>query len=147
MKIIATDFESFFINSGIYQDDLRKFDNFMKPFFQNHEIKIYSGKSITMIGYGEVKYKTNNETGVWPIIGVAPQKHGISLYIAAKYKDTELAEYYNGRLGKAQYGRKTIRFKKFEDLNKEKLAKMITLAIEWQKNNENTYGRNCAKPL
>ena len=71
-----------------------------------------------MIGYGKFHYKyPSGREGDWAIVGLASQKHHLSLYICCADKKGYLAEQNKARLGKVSVGRSCIRFKKLDDLN------------------------------
>lgn len=147
MKIEATTIEELFIKSKELGAELKKFDAYLLELMPNVKRQLFTGYSITMIGYGEAPFKRKSCSGVWPVISIAPQKNGVSLYIAAQKNGMELAEYYKGKLGTAQYGKKTIRFKRFDSLDKTNLRSLIYDAFKWQNHHKNMYGRNCAKPI
>jgi hypothetical protein len=68
-----------------------------------------------MLGYGLYHYKyASGREGDWFIVGLASQKHYVSLYICACDQDGYLAENNKDRLGKVPVGRSCIRFKKLE---------------------------------
>lgn len=71
-----------------------------------------------MLGYGKYKYRyASGRQGDWFVIGLASQKHYISLYVCICDGGEYLPEKNKKRLGNVSVGKSCIRFKKFEDLN------------------------------
>lgn len=66
-----------------------------------------------MLSYGTYRYKyASGREGEWFVLGIASQKHYISLYAP-----TLNLEPYLARLPKADIGRGCIRFKRLDDLD------------------------------
>ena len=100
-----------------------------------------------MIGYGEMPWKAETKSGIWPLISLAPQKGTTNLYIAAEKDETPLPVYYGKKLGKVSLGKNCIRIKKVENLDLKIFEALINDSITWMENNENNYGRDCARPV
>ena len=114
-----------------------------------HDLKrqLFAGPSITMIGYGEMTWQSKSSSGVWPLIGMAPQKGAISLYVAAEKDGVPLATHDKERLGKTFNGKTCIRFKELAHIAQDELRNAVTDAVAWSKDQEHIYGRNCAQPV
>ena len=148
MKVNANTIEELFIASGEQESDLRAIDQLIVEAAPDLKRQLFSGPSITMLGYGEMTWESKSSSGVWPLIGVAPQKGNISIYVAAERDGVPLAQIYDKqRLGKVNNGKNCIRFRQLEDVNKDELRNAILDAIEWSKVQERMYGRNCALPV
>ncbi len=79
-----------------------------------------------MIGYGKFHYKSRSgREGDWAIIALASQKNYISVYICAVKDGQYLAEKSKSDFPKASIGKSCIRFKKAEDIDLDKLSKII----------------------
>ncbi len=84
-----------------------------------------------MLGYGPVHYRTRSgREGDWAIVGLASQKHYISLYLCASDETGYLAEQNKARLGKVSVGKGCIRFKKLEDLNLKVAIELVKKAAQ-----------------
>jgi hypothetical protein len=147
MKVHANTIEELFAASGEQEADLRALDKLIVKTAPNLKRQLFSGPSITMIGYGEMTWMNKSSSGVWPLISVAPQKGNISVYVAAEKDGVPLATIYKKRLGKTSNGKNCIRFKRLADVSMDELRNAILDAIEWSKVQETIYGRNCAVPV
>ena len=88
-----------------------------------------------MLGYGPVHYRTRSGCeGDWAVIGLASQKHYISLYLCASDDTGYLAEQNKARLGKVSVGKSCIRFSKLEDLNLQVAIELVKKAAQLSKN-------------
>jgi hypothetical protein len=77
----------------------------------------------TMIGFGNYHYKYDSgREGDFFLVGFAPSKVGITLYITSGY--TELAEKLE-RLGKHKIGKSCLYIKSLSDLNLDILKEII----------------------
>src|SRR6266446_8645353 len=77
-----------------------------------------------LLGYGKYHYKyASGHEGDAGVIGLASQKHHISLYLGCT--DDGLAAKNKDRLGKVSVGKCCIRFKKLEDLNLEVAMELV----------------------
>jgi hypothetical protein len=88
-----------------------------------------------------------SSSGVWPLIAIAPQKHRISMYVAAEVDGTPLVQLYGGRLGRTDNGKNCVRFRKFEDLDETALSAFLADAVAAADVQTRIYGRNCARPV
>lgn len=81
------------------------------------------------LGYGTYHYKyASGREGDWFVVGLASQKHYLSLYLCASEPGGYLAERNKDRLGKVSVGRSCIRFKRLEDLNLAVARELIARA-------------------
>lgn len=147
MKIVARTIEELIAKSGARAEELRRIDALVSAAAPSLQRRLFSGPSITMIGYGELTWQNMSSSGVWPVIAIAPQKHQISIYVAADKRGKTLVQMYDGRLGKANHGKHCIRFRRFEDLNQQEMASLVKDAAEAAALQERIHGRNCAKPV
>ncbi len=147
MKVSASTIEEFFTISGEREADLREVDRLIVQSAPQLTRQLFAGASITMLGYGEMTWQNKSSSGVWPLIGMAPQKRYISLYVAAEKDGAPLATLYKKRLGKTHNGKNCIRFKKLADISPDELQNAIRDAVLWSQEQERIYGRNCAQPV
>lgn len=147
MKLDADTIEGYFRAAGEREADLRRVDEVIRGAAPELKRQLFSGPSITMIGYGEMSWERPSGSGVWPLIGMAAQKQYISLYVAATKDGQMLAERYQERLGKTSNGKACIRFRKVDDIDTDELAKAVAEAVSWAEVQEAEFGRNCAEPV
>lgn len=148
MKIAARTIEALFTASDHLEADLRALDRLIVETAPDLKRQLFAGPSITMLGYGEMSWENRSASGVWPLIGVAPQKTGISIYVAAEKDGVPLAQHYGkSRLGKVNNGKNCIRFRRLADIDVDELRRAVRDAVEWSVVMERTYGRNCAVPV
>jgi hypothetical protein len=147
VKVQAETIEELFDKSGAHAESMRKVDGLVTAVAPQLERRLFSGPSITMIGYGELVWENMSSSGVWPVLALAPQKHWISLYVAAEVEDVPLVQIYAGRLGRIDHGKNCIRFKRFEDLDRSALTALLQDAVAAAAVQARIYGRNCARPL
>jgi hypothetical protein len=126
---------------------MREIDRIIRSAGPQLAPRVYAGPSITMIGYGEMTWERPSGSGVWPVIGLALQKHYISLYVAATKDGVTLADRYRDRLGKTNNGKNCIRFRHLADIDKDQLVEAIREAVTWSNEMEERFGRNCARPV
>lgn len=102
----------------------KKLNDFFKVVSQA-EPKLW-GASI--IGYGDYHYKyESGREGDFFLVGFAPRKAGISLYM---YQNTTENEKLLGTLGKFKIGKSCINIKKLDDINLSVLKKISKNSIE-----------------
>ena len=147
MKVQANSIEELFSKSGTLESDLRKIDALIVETAPQLIRRLFAGPSITMAGYGEMTWQNKSASGVWPLISVAPQKGSISIYVAAEKDGVPLATIYKERLGKTNNGKTCIRFRRLSDVSIDELRRAILDAVEWSKDQERIFGRNCAQPV
>jgi hypothetical protein len=81
-----------------------------------------------IIGFGMFHYRGKSKAceGDWMKVGMACNKASLSVYSCATGKDGQmLPEKYASQLGKVEVGKSCIRFKKWEDVNKQVLRKLL----------------------
>lgn len=91
----------------------------------NSEPKMW-GNSIIGFGIYKYKYKSGRE-GEWFLTGFSPRKKEISLYIMSGFSN------YNeilGKLGKIKTGKSCLYIKRLNDIDQNKLEKLIKLSVE-----------------
>lgn len=125
---------------------MRALDHLIMATAPDLKRQLFTGSSITMLGYGEMTWKSKSASGVWPLIGMAPQKSYISLYVAAEKDGIPLATLYRDWLGKTSNGKNCIRFRKLAEISLDELRCAIMDAVIWSAEQKRMYGRNCAQP-
>lgn len=142
MRVEAKTEDEFFAAVGERESELRELDALIRETVPSLEPQLHSGMSITMLGYGMFHYKTKSGSeGDWPAIAIAPQKNYLSLYICAVNENGEyLAEANKDKLGKVNCGKSCIRFKKYSDLNKTELVKILKGIEARIQKGENPFG-------
>lgn len=146
MKIDAATINDLIEKSGPHADALRKLDALIVATAPQLQRRLFRGPSITMIGYGELIWQNMSSSGVWPVIAIAPQKHQISMYIAAEREGLPLVQIHAGRLGRTNNGKNCVRFRKFEDLDQLAVTALIQDAVVAATVQSRIYGRDCARP-
>lgn len=77
-----------------------------------------AGMRMKMIGYGKFSYAIRSgKSTSWPVIGVALQRHYISVYASVTKDDVPIVRLYEGTLGESRMGRNNFSFERFADLN------------------------------
>lgn len=147
MKIEASTIEELFVKSGAKEADLRAVDRLIVEAAPQLRRQLFAGPSITMIGYGEMDWQNKSGSGVWPLIGMAPQQNHISLYVAAEKEGVPLAIIYQDRLGKTNNGKNCIRFRKLADVSADELQQAVQDAVARSAEQQREYGRNYAQPV
>ena len=147
MKIEAKSIEELIERSGPRADALRKLDALIVATAPELERRLFSGPSVTLIGYGELIWENMSSSGVWPVIAVAPQKHQVSMYVAAEQDGVLLVQVYGDKLGRTNNGKHCVRFKKFEDLVQDEVVAFLRDAVAAAADQSRIYGRNCARPV
>jgi hypothetical protein len=127
-------------------DEMLAIDEFITEVAPTLQRRLFSGPSITMIGYGELAWQNMSSTGVWPVIAVAPQQHHMSMYVAAERDGLPLVAAFGERLGRGN-GRTCLRFRRFAALDRTALTDLVTEAVAAAEVQETIYGRNCAVPV
>lgn len=147
MKVEAKSIQELIEKAGPHADALRKLDELIVSSAPQLTRRLFSGPSITMIGYGELIWQNMSKSGVWPLFAIAPQKHQISMYVAAEREGVPLVQLYENRLGRTNNGKNCLRFKRFEDLDLASLTSLIQDSVAAAQVQSRIYGRDCARPL
>ncbi|MDA0160481.1 DUF1801 domain-containing protein [Solirubrobacter ginsenosidimutans] len=91
------------------------------------DLEVEAGEKI--IGYGPYHYRyASGREGDAHLIGLAPRKGSISLYVSCTKDGAYLAESYVDRLPKASIGKSCVRFKRTSDLDLAILRELIAEA-------------------
>ena len=146
MKIQAGTIDEVIEKSGPHASALRELDALIVRAAPELERRLFSGPSITMIGYGELVWHNMSSSGVWPVIAVAPQKHQVSMYVAAERGGVPLVQLYLRRLGRTDFGKNCVRFRRFEDIDQAGLTELVQEAVAAAVIQSRIYGRDCARP-
>lgn len=147
MRLEAETIEEYFEAAGDKGDGLQEIDAIVTSTAPDLKRQLFSGPSVTMVGYGEMNWERPSGSGVWPLIGVAAQKQYISIYVAAVRDGQTLAEHYTDKLGKTNNGKNCIRFRRMEDVDPTVLADAVRDAVAWAAVQEEEFGRSCASPV
>lgn len=91
-----------------------------------HEPKMW-GPSIIGFGSYHYKYKTGHE-GDAPLLGFSPRKAALSLYV---YTGLDEHRYLLEGLGKFKIGKVCIYVKKLEDIDKDKLRRLMDESLRY----------------
>ena len=92
------------------------------------EGKFWGGTDQHIIGYASVSYERPGGAVEWFMVGLAPQKGSISVYVNAVDDDGYLVEQYANRLGKARVGKAAINFKTVDDIDLDALLQLVAKA-------------------
>lgn len=147
MKVEANTIDELIERSGRHADALRELDALIVEAAPELERRLFAGPSITMIGYGELVWENMSKSGVWPVIAVAPQKHHVSMYVAAEREGVPLVQIYDDRLGRTNNGKNCVRFKRFENLDRAVVTELVRESVEAAAVQSRIYGRDCAQPI
>ncbi len=135
MKIQADSIEEFFTNCDEREADMRGLDSLIQE-ATGLEPVLFSGMgTIKVLGYKLLDYKPKSAPksalpSKWPLIAIAPQKNYLALYVCAIKDGKYLTEIYDKKLGKVNCGKSCIRFKKFDNLDRENITKLLKDAAE-----------------
>jgi|SRR5579872_1663401 len=128
-----TDYLNFDLNR---KSDLQKLDKLirasapgLKRYFHRGTPAGQLGMRFKMIGYGKLQYVARSGQSVdWPAVGVALQKHYISVYLSLVKRGVPLLANYSGKLGEVRCGRNNFSFTAYENLDVERLTSLISEA-------------------
>lgn len=141
MRADATTFEELFAAAGKYEDAMRKMDALIVANAPKLKRQLFIEPSMVGIGYGSYPAHTPSSMGCWPIIGLAPQKNNVSLYVMGEIEGLPVLMHYDTRLGKASCGKTCLRFTKFENLNEAVIQDLIRDVAKIWKGKENWKGK------
>lgn len=85
-----------------------------------------------IVGFGTFHYKGRTCEGEWLKVGMACNKASFSVYSCASDSKGMLAEQHADQLGKVDVGKSCIRFKKWADVNKPALRKLLKQSMKCQ---------------
>lgn len=118
------------------REDIAELDNRISHVFSDGskvmwEGRFWGGSDQSIIGYGEFSYTNSSGRDVhWFAVGLAAQKHYISVYVNAVDDGSYLLQQYAGRLGKVKIGSASLSFNSLEDLDVEVFDELINRAHE-----------------
>lgn len=115
-------------------DEMRRLDQVISDVMADEtrtlwEGVFWGGSDQTIIGYGD--FSSNDSTGKsvdWFKVGLAAQKHHLSIYVNAADSDGYLVGRYADRLGKVKTGSASIRFKSADDIELDVLKELLAAA-------------------
>lgn len=91
----------------------------------------WGGTQQHIIGYGSYHYRgRSGAEGEWFIVGLAAQKHYLSLYVNAADDGQNLGKVYASRLGKVKAGGANLQFKRAADIDLAVVREMVQRAKE-----------------
>jgi hypothetical protein len=91
----------------------------------------WGGTQQRIIGYGSYRYRgRSGAEGEWFVVGLAAQKHYLSLYVNAADDGQYLSERFADRLGKVTAKRANLQFKRAADLDLGVLRELAVRARE-----------------
>ncbi len=122
-------------------DDMLAIDEFISGVVPELPRRLFTGPSITMIGYGELVWQTMSSASLWPVIAVAPQAHQISVYVAAERDSVPLVSAFGDRLGKGN-GKTCLRFRRFSSLDLEAVRDLLRQAVAASQEQQRSDGRS-----
>jgi hypothetical protein len=113
---------------GPRREEARQIFEFIREAVPQHEPYVMKG----LIGFGSFHYKGRSKgcEGDWLMVGMACNKATFSVYSCASNEKGMLAEQYAPQLGKVSVGVSCIRFKKWEDVNKPALRKLLKQSMK-----------------
>ena len=135
-RVTADSLEAYFGFDPRRRSDLERLDRLIRGaapnltrYFHQGTPAGEAGMRFKMIGYGKVRYtiKSGKATD-WPVIGVALQKNYISAYFAVTTDGAPIVEKYAGELGELRSGHNNFSFVRFDDLNADALASLVSEA-------------------
>lgn len=140
MNVQAETIEELFVKSGNHEELFRSIDQIIQNSAPSLKRQLFSKKSITMIGYGEMPLKEGSDQEVWPLISLAPQKNSVNIYISGEKDGLALPQYYKEHFGKSAVGKSCIRIKSLKKINEQILKELIRETMLWAKLKDNKYG-------
>lgn len=118
------------------RDDIATLDRVIADAFAGEERVLWEGEmwggtSQRIIGYGAYRYTARGGDELdWFVVGLAPQKNYLSLYVNAAEGRQSLGKIYAPRLGKVKAGSANLQFKRAADLDLDVLREMAARARE-----------------
>lgn len=93
--------------------------------------KLWGGTAQEIIGYGLDSYvRSDGKRVEWFVVGLARQKHYLSVYINAVEERQYLAEKYGKAVGKVKVGKSSIDFRRLADIEIDRLVALVARARE-----------------
>lgn len=85
----------------------------------------------SIVGFGSYHYRyASGREGDWPIIGFAPRKQSLTLYIMPGF---DRYEDLMAKLGKYKTGKSCLYINKLDDVNMETLKALIAESVEYMR--------------
>lgn len=120
----------------IYKADMQTLDRVITNIMKNEprvlwQGKFWGGTEQSIIGYGDLVYRNSTKKDVfWFKIGLALQKHYISVYISAVKDGKYIAEQHGESIAKQgaplpKVGKSSIGFQSLEHIDLDKLINLI----------------------
>lgn len=120
----------------IHKADMQTLDQIISNIMENEprvlwQGKFWGGTEQSIIGYGDLIYKNSTKKDVyWFKIGLALQKHYISVYISAVKNGKYLAEQHGESIAKdgaplPKVGKSSIGFQSLDHIDLKKLIDLI----------------------
>jgi hypothetical protein len=82
----------------------------------------------SIIGFGRYRYKyASGHEGEWPIIGFAPRKNDLTLYLMQGF---EQREDLMGRLGRHKTSKACLHIRKLEQVDMDVLKELIDISVK-----------------
>ena len=112
-------------------DEMRRLDQVISEVMAGEtrtlwEGVFWGGSEQRIIGYGDFSSTDSKGKPVdWFKVGLAAQKHHMSLYVNAADSDGYLVGRYAGRLGKVKTGSASITFKSADDIDLDVLKELL----------------------
>lgn len=115
--------------------DLETLDSVLSRAMSGHprvmwEGRFWGGSDQKIIGYGDFSYDRRSGPVEWFMVGLAPQKNYISIYVNAADEDGYLVKKHAARLGKVKVGAAAISFKSVADIDLGALEDVARMARE-----------------
>lgn len=131
MKIEAISVEEVIEKSGDKKESILILDTLIKSIVPDIKRWLLTSQTYTIIGYGKLKHHDD-----YPLIGIAPQKKYISLYVIGKKDGRLLTDIYRNKLGKVKVGKSCISIRNIDTVDKDELKNLLLDSIAWnQKDN------------
>lgn len=85
----------------------------------------------SIVGFGSYHYRyASGREGDWPIVGFAPRKQSLTLYIMPGF---DRYEALMAKLGKYKTGKSCLYINKLDDVNLETLKALIAESVEYMR--------------
>jgi hypothetical protein len=110
----------------------------LKRWFYKGSAANAPGMRMKLIGYGSFSYSVKSGESVkWPVIGLALQKHYISLYLAVTRNNEPILNEYRNTLGALRYGSNNFSFADPDQLDLPALTSLLKAIDKIVKTNRN----------
>lgn len=93
---------------------------------------LFEADSISMIAFGKFYYQNSYYQGDYPLIGIAPQKNYIGVYVMATGQDGKyFIEKFSNEFKKSNVGKSCIRFKNLDAQKISAYQQVLDIAMKW----------------